>query len=96
LAPEFSLITLDGHVIERIQLLALMRSEYGTKPDIKIRVENCHLRFANDNIFVVIYEEHGMLKKRKKASLITAILQNNQRQKNGLDWIHIHEVELPA
>ena len=96
LAPEFTLITPDGHVVERDQLVAMMRSEYGTKPDIKMWVENCRLRFADDNIFVVIYEEHGVLKERKKASLITAILRKNPSRKNKLDWIHIHEVEIPA
>ena len=96
LAPEFTLITPDGHVVERDQLLALMRAEYATKPDIKIQVENCRLRFADDNIFVVIYEERGVLKERQKTSLITAILRKNQRKKNELDWIHIHEVEIAA
>ena len=92
LAAEFALITPDGHVVERKQLLDLMRTEYATKPEIKIWVENCQLRFSDQNVFVVIYEEHGIDKDRKQESLITAVFRKNQKQVNGLEWVHIHEV----
>ena len=95
LAAEFALITPDGHVVERKQLLNLMRAEYATKPEIKIWVENCQLRFSDQNLFVVIYEEHGIDKGRKQESLITAVFRKNQKQVNALEWVHIHEVHLP-
>ena len=92
LAAGFALITPDGHVVEREQLLDLMRAEYATKPEIKIWIENCQLRFSDQNVFVVIYEEHGIDKDRKQESLITAVFCKNQKQVNGLEWVHIHEV----
>jgi hypothetical protein len=96
LAAEFALVTPDGHVVERQQLLDLMRTEYATKPEIKIWIENCRLRFSDQNVFIVIYEEHGIDKNRKRVSLITAVLQKNQQQVNGLEWVHISEVHLPS
>ena len=96
LAAEFALVTPDGHVVERKQLLELMRAEYASKPEIKIWTENCRLRFSDQNVFIVIYEEHGIDKNRKRVSLITAVLQKNQQHVNGLEWVHISEVHLPS
>ena len=96
LAAEFAFVTPDGHVVERQQLLDLMRSEYATKPEIKIWIANCRLRFSDQNVFIAIYEEHGIDKNRKRVSLITAVLQKNQQQVNGLEWVHISEVHIPS
>ena len=96
LAAEFALITPDGHMVERDQLLDLMRAEYATKPEIKIWVENFRLRISDQNVFIVIYEEHGIDKTREQVSLITAVLRENQKQLNGLEWVHIGEVHIPS
>jgi hypothetical protein len=94
LAPEFALVTPDGHVVEREQLLDLMRAEYAAKPEIKIWIENYRLRFSDQNVYIAIYEEHGIDKNRERVSLITAVLRKNQQQVNGLEWVHIGEVHL--
>ena len=96
LAAEFALITPDGQVVERTKLLDLMRAEYATKPEIRIWVENCRVRFSDQNVLIVIYEEHGIDKNRKRVSLITAVLRKNQKHVNGLEWVHISEVHLPS
>ena len=96
LAPEFTLITSDGYVVARDQLLGLLRSEYATKPDIEMWVENIQLRLASGDIILVNYEEHGKAMNRKQSTLITAVLRKNPKQQNGLEWIHIHEVRLPS
>jgi hypothetical protein len=96
LAVEFALITADGHVVERKQLLELMRAEFATKPQIKIWVENYQLRFSDQNVFIAIYEEHGIEKNQERVNLITAVLRENQQQVNGLEWLHISEVHLPS
>ena len=96
LAAEFALVTPDGHVVEREQLLDLMRTEYATKPEIRIWVENCRLRFSDQNVFIAIYEEHGINNNRERVSLITAVLRENQQQLNGLEWVHLSEVHLPS
>ena len=96
LAPEFTLITSDGHIIARDQLLALLRAEYSTKPDIEIWVENFQLRLTAGDIVLVNYEEHGTTTNMKRSTLITAVLRKNPEQQNGLEWIHLHEVRLPS
>ena len=96
LAPEFTLITSDGHAIARDQLLALLRAEYSTKPDIKIWVENFQLRLAAGDVVLANYEEHGTTTSGKRSTLITAVLRKNPERQNGLEWIHIHEVGLPS
>ena len=96
LAPEFTLITADGYVVARDQLLGLLRREYATKPDIEMWVENSQLRLATGDIILVNYEEHGTTVSGKKSTLITAVLRKNPQQQNGLEWIHIHESRLPS
>lgn len=96
LAPEFTLITADGYVVARDQLLGLLRSEYATKSDIEMWVENIQLRLATDDIILANYEEHGTTMSRKQSTLITAVLRKNPKQQNGLEWIHIHESRLPS
>ena len=73
-----------------------MRAEFATKPEIQIWVENCRLRYSDQNVVVVIYEEHGIDKGRKQVSLITAVFRKNHNQVNGLEWVHLHEVHLPS
>jgi hypothetical protein len=96
LAPEFTLITSDGHIIARNQLLALLRAEYSTKLDIEMWVENFQLRLEAGDIVLVNYEEHGTTTNGKQSTLITAVLRKNPEQQNGMEWIHIHEVRLPS
>ena len=95
LAPAFTLITAEGYVVARDQLLGLLRAEYATKPDIEMWIENIQLRFATGDIVLVNYEEHGTTMNRKQSTLITAVLRKDPKQQNGLEWIHIHEVRLP-
>ena len=96
LAPGFTLITSGGQIIARNQLLALLRAEYATKPDIGMWVENVQLRLEAGDIVLVNYEEHGTTANGKQSTLITAVLRKNPEQQNGMEWIHIHEVRLPS
>ena len=82
LAPEFTLITSDGHVIAREQLLALLRTEYATKPDIELWVEDFRLRLAAGDIVLVNYKEHGATTNSRRSTLITAVLRENSEQQN--------------
>lgn len=96
LAPAFTLITSDGYTFARDQVLALLRNEYGAKPDIKMWVDNVRLRYAAGDVILATYEEHGTTTDGKRATLITAVLCKNPEQRNGLEWVHIHEVRLPS
>ena len=96
LAPEFTLITSDGYVVPREQLLPLMRAEYATKPEIEMWVEAVQLRLASGEIVLATYEEHGRTTNGTRSTLITALLRRNPETPNGVEWVHIHEVRLPA
>ena len=96
LAPEFTLITSDGYTAPREQLLALMRTEYASKPEIEMWVEDVRLKLAAGEIAVVTYEEHGATAAGARATLITAVLRRNPKTPNGVEWVHIHEVRLPT
>jgi hypothetical protein len=96
LAPEFMLITSDGYILERERVLSLLRTDYAAKTEIELRVEDCQLRLASGDILLVTYEEHGTTQNLKKTALISAVLRKNPALPNGLEWLHIHEVNLPS
>jgi hypothetical protein len=95
LAPAFTLITSDGYTFTRDQVLALLRDEYGARPDIKMWVDNVRLRYTAGDVILATYEEHGTTADGERATLITALLCQRPERPNGLEWIHIHEVRLP-
>lgn len=96
LATEFTLITSSGFVGDREQVLGMLRSEHAARPDLEMSVENPQLKLATDAIVLATYEEHGTTAAGKRATLITAVLRRNSKLDNGLEWVHIHEVGLPA
>lgn len=96
LAAEFTVITTGGLELDRDRLLPLMRGEHGTKPDLEMWTENFRLRLADCGLVLFTYEEHGRTAGRRKASLITALLRENPAMVNGLEWVHLHEVDLPT
>jgi hypothetical protein len=96
LAPEFTLITSGGRSVNRAQLLAMLRSQHGTIPDLKMLVQSTECKLATDDIVLTTYEEHGTTGGRTKATLITAVLRRHPEQRDRLEWVHIHEVQLPA
>ena len=95
LAPEYMLITSDGHVLDREQVLSFLRSAYAAKPDIDICAKNIQLRIESGEILLITYEEHGTTENKTRATLISAILRKNPVKPNDVEWLHIHEVRLP-
>jgi hypothetical protein len=49
-----------------------------------------------DDLVLVTYEEHGTTGGRTKSTLITAVLRRCLEPRDGLEWVHIHEVQLPT
>ena len=96
LAPEYLLITSDSYIFDREQVLSILRSAHAKRPDVKICVKNIQLRVEAEELVIITYEEHGTTDKGKKATLISAVLRKKTGTPNGVEWLHIHEVSLPA
>jgi hypothetical protein len=73
-----------------------MLAEYATKPEIEMWVEDVQLRLVAGEIVLATNEEHGRIANGTRSTLITALLHRNPEMPNGLEWVHIHEVRLPA
>lgn len=96
LSNDFLLITSSGFSVDREQLLAMLRNEHGSKKDIKIWSESFQLRLHEGNLCIFTYEEHGRLAGEEKVSLITAVMRYVPGLSDGMEWVHIHEVAMPA
>jgi hypothetical protein len=95
IAPEFALITAGGFEVARAQLLEMLRAEHGARPDLQMEVKRARLRLETGDAIVATYEEHGTTAGNTRATLITAVFRRCAGTPNELEWIHIHEVQLP-
>lgn len=96
LADDFQLITSGGFAVDRELMLQMMRGEHGTKPDIEMRTDNYRLRVEEGDLILFTYQEHGEAGGLAKSTLISVLMRRNPAAPNGVEWVHLHEVALPA
>lgn len=95
LAEEFHLVTPEGKMLGRSEILAALRGAYGSKSaDFRIRTERCHFRVGGRGIGVVTYEEWHDEGGNSKGRLATAIFQDRADAPHGVRWVHVHETWL--
>lgn len=95
-APEFVIVTPSGELIPSEQLLAQLRAAHGSRPGLRMWIENAELRFTQGGLTVATYEEwqrhaDGTVTGR----LSTVVFRDQPGTPNGLAWVHVHETWLP-
>lgn len=95
-APEFTIVTPGGELIEGPRLLAQLRAAHASRPGWRMWIENAELRFAQGGLTVATYEEwqrhaDGTVTGR----LSTVVFRDQPGTPNGLAWLHVHETWLP-
>lgn len=95
LADDFQLITATGFTVNKALLITLMKGGYGTKQDLNMRIEKISLRAQGENLCLLTYEEYGNTEDGLKKVLVSAVLRRAPEKRNGLEWLHVHEVNVP-
>lgn len=95
LADDFQLITATGFTVNKTLLITLMKGGYGTKQDLNMRIEKISPRAQGENLCVLTYEEYGNAEGGLKKILVSAVLRRAPEKRNGLEWLHVHEVNVP-
>lgn len=95
LADDFQLITATGFTVNKALLVTLMKGGYGTKQDLNMRIEKISQRAQGENLCVLTYEEYGNTEGGLKKVLVSAVLRRAPEKRNGLEWLHVHEVSVP-
>lgn len=95
LADDFQLITATGFTVNKALLITLMKGGHGTKQDLNMRIEKISQRVQGENLCVLTYEEYGNTEGGLKKVLVSAVLRRAPEKRNGLEWLHVHEVNVP-
>ena len=100
LARGFVIITPDGRLRERVEILEQVRNARGSwqqpgEPPGCIHIENFQLRWQHGNVILCSYEEWQEGRAETKGRLSTAVFGLRAETPNGVEWLHLHEVWLP-
>lgn len=95
LAEGFHLISADGRLVGRSEILASVRGAHGSKSqDFAIRTGECHFRIGSRRMGVVFYEEWHEEGGERRGRISTAVFQDRADAPNGVEWVHVHETWL--
>ncbi|NJN15157.1 MAG: DUF4440 domain-containing protein [Oscillochloris sp.] len=91
MAEGFAIITPAGGLIEREALLAALYSAHGSRPGLRIWIEQPVLRRREGKLTLVTYEEWQEEQGRTTARRSTVLFRDDPQASQGLSWVHVHE-----
>ncbi len=97
LSEDFLLVTTRGEVLDRDSLLARIRAAHGmasaANGRLEVLVESMRARCVAPDVCVVTYEERQVLGGESVGRIVTALFRGRSGAPNGVEWLHLHEVE---
>lgn len=91
LDTEFALVNASGNTADRHTIIDAIRQAHAQRPDIKIWIEQPHLRHESGDLLVATYEEWQTLAGKTTQRQSTVIFERDETLPNGLRWLHVHE-----
>lgn len=88
IVPGFTFVGPDAKVIGREDLLAGLRAAHGSRPALRIRIENPQLRHESADLLLATYEQWQECAPTVTGRLSTVVFRNSL---GGLQWMHGHE-----
>ena len=97
LTEGFHMISPNGEVVGRSEILAAVRAAHGSEPaDFRIRTEDCRFRTGGRRLGVVTFVEWQEAGGTRRGRIATAVLQDRSDAPNGVEWVPVHEPGLPG
>jgi hypothetical protein len=100
MAEGFQLISPGGMVTDRDAMLDGVRGAHGRERDarlpMKIWIQNHRGRVLADGLHLVTYEEWQEKGGVTRGRVSTALFARREGTPNGVEWLHVHEVWMPA
>ena len=97
LADGFQIIPPNGRRVDKPQLLAQVRSAYGSHADegMIIEIEHVQVRLVEPPVCLVTYEEWQRHADGPwNGRLSSALFRESEDAPTGVEWLHVHEVGL--
>ncbi len=88
LAPSFQLVAPGGRIASRQQVLSSVEKGRGTRPKMRIWIENFRVVLESAHSTVVLYEEWQFDGHATTSRLSTAVFSQSE---HGVLWQHLHE-----
>jgi len=99
MAERFVIISPNGELTERDELLERLRDAHGIWREMsqpgRIWIENLQVRHQVGDQVLVLYEEWQEIEGEPRGRLSTALFRRSEDTPNGVEWVHVHEVWLP-
>ncbi len=99
LAPDFEHISPEAVLSSREKLLEGLWEFYGSYRDqavYRIQIKEYRGRPLEEGLHLVNYEEWEEREGGRKGRLTTALFRPTSGARNGVEWLHVHEVWLPS
>ena len=97
MADGFVIVTPEGRLRDLGELSDGLRRAHGAwKGEGRIWIEDVRLHRVEGDVAVVTYEEWQDVRGEIKGRLSTALFRRREGIPNGVEWLHVHEVWLPA
>ncbi len=98
LAEDFEIISPTGHRVDRVAVLAAVRSGHGRSGDqsFSIEVGDVRSRAVGEGLVLVTYEEHQTTGGEHEGWLSSALFRAREGHPNGVEWLHVQETYLPV
>lgn len=90
MAPEFTIVTPEGQVLDRAGILAAVRAGRGSR-EVEIRVENARILWRVGAVTCARYDERHTGAGRRSLRRSTALFREAEAAPNGVEWLHVHE-----
>lgn len=88
----FAIISPHGRVTQQDELMQLVYNGHGSRPNLRIWVEDFQLRRQDGRIALATYEEWQQLgDDAPTARISTVLFLINHDMPNDLEWLHVHE-----
>ena len=87
---DFTLVTIDGEVLDRDTLMAALSGARGTQPGLRIEISDVTVVAQLDDATLVRFRETHRVQDRVTARQVSALLRDYDRMR----WAYVHETTL--
>jgi hypothetical protein len=95
-APDFTLINLDGAVVDRARLVAGLAGRGGTRPGLRIAIDEVGVLLRAPDAVVVTFRERHEHVGEATTRRTTAVLVADPSRAGMLLWSHVHETGITS
>jgi hypothetical protein len=97
LGEVFKIIRPNAYIITGEAMAKWFPQARDSEPDVKVTIKNIQLQHRLGDILLATYEEWKQIGDEAPSGVLSSVLLREKiGTPNNLEWLHIHEAQLPA